>query len=169
MEIPEHLQEKPGSSSHNLTAADGFSKNMEMFSDLLTTDMSKLAVDRALQTSENQELAENVPPLRSLEPFRCPGGSGDSKTTLPARVGTFLGPKFLLFCKNLHGPDGLLLSLRPQGLSTNMVDIFSSQPDGMLMSDVALQSHICDFCQAVFPGDTSTRGDFLRHLYTHIT
>eukprot|EP00066_Takifugu_rubripes_P023137 XP_011612403.1 PREDICTED: uncharacterized protein LOC105417860 isoform X2 [Takifugu rubripes] len=131
METPEHLQEKPGSSSHNLTAADGFSQNMKMFSDLLTTDMSKLAVDRALQTSENQELAQNVPPLRSLEPFRCPGGNG--------------------------------------GLSTNMVDIFSSQPDGMLMSDVALQSHICDFCQAVFPGDTSTRGDFLRHLYTHIT
>lgn len=142
---------------------------MKMFSDLLTTDMSKLAVDRALQSSENQNLAQNVPPLRSLEPFWCPGGSGDSKTTLPARVGTFLGPEFHLFCKNVHGSDGLLLSLRPQGLSTNMVDIFSSQPDGMLMSDVALQSHICDFCQAVFPGDTSTRGDFLRHLYTHIT
>ncbi|XP_030276019.1 uncharacterized protein LOC115583378 isoform X2 [Sparus aurata] len=41
--------------------------------------------------------------------------------------------------------------------------------DGMLMSDVALQSNVCEFCQAVFPGDTTTRGEFLRHLYTHIT
>lgn len=44
-----------------------------------------------------------------------------------------------------------------------------SHSDGLLMSDVALQSHMCDFCQAVFPGDTTTRGEFLRHLYTHIT
>lgn len=36
-------------------------------------------------------------------------------------------------------------------------------------SDVALQSHVCDFCQAVFPGDTTARSEFLRHLYTHIT
>lgn len=56
-----------------------------------------------------------------------------------------------------------------QASATNMADVFTSQADGILMSDVALQSQICDFCQAVFPGDTSTRGDFLRHLYTHIT
>uniref|UniRef100_A0A7N6A7X2 TRAF family member-associated NFKB activator n=1 Tax=Anabas testudineus TaxID=64144 RepID=A0A7N6A7X2_ANATE len=46
---------------------------------------------------------------------------------------------------------------------------FLSQSGGLLMSDVALQSHVCDFCQAVFPGDTTTRGEFLRHLHTHIT
>ncbi|KAK7915641.1 hypothetical protein WMY93_011402 [Mugilogobius chulae] len=39
----------------------------------------------------------------------------------------------------------------------------------MMMSDVALQSHVCEFCQAVFPGDTTTRGQYLQHLYTHIT
>lgn len=41
--------------------------------------------------------------------------------------------------------------------------------DALLMSEVALQSHVCEFCQAIFPGDTTTRGDFLRHLYTHVT
>lgn len=163
VEIPEHLQEKPGPSSRNLTAPVGFSKNMEMFSELLSMDMAKLSVD------ENQDFAQNVAPLRSLETFWCPGGSGDNRTTPSARVGIFPGPKFHLFCKNDCGPHGPLLSVPPQMPATNMADILSNQADGMLMSDVALQSHICDFCQAVFPGDTGTRGDFLRHLYTHIT
>lgn len=43
------------------------------------------------------------------------------------------------------------------------------QAGGALMSDVALQSHICEFCQAVFPGDSTTKGEFLRHLCTHVT
>ncbi|XP_061841394.1 uncharacterized protein [Nerophis lumbriciformis] len=37
------------------------------------------------------------------------------------------------------------------------------------MSDVTLQSYVCDFCQAVFPGHTTTRGDFLQHLHNHVT
>lgn len=94
VEIPEHLQEKPGPSSRNLTAPVGFSKNMEMFSELLSMDMSKLSVD------ENQDFSQNVAPLRSLETFWCPGGSGGNRTTLSARVGIFPGPKFHLFCKN---------------------------------------------------------------------
>uniref|UniRef100_A0A3P9PDA9 Uncharacterized LOC103465290 n=1 Tax=Poecilia reticulata TaxID=8081 RepID=A0A3P9PDA9_POERE len=40
---------------------------------------------------------------------------------------------------------------------------------GAMMSDVAMHSHVCDFCQAVFPGDSTTRGEFLRHLHTHVT
>ncbi|XP_054640792.1 uncharacterized protein zgc:113184 [Dunckerocampus dactyliophorus] len=39
----------------------------------------------------------------------------------------------------------------------------------LLMSDVALQSNVCDFCQAVFPGHTTTRGEFLQHLHNHVT
>lgn len=168
VEIPEHLQEKPGPSSRNLTAPVGFSKNMEMFSELLSMDLSKLSVDEGHQINESQDFV-NVPPLQSLETFWCPGGSGDNRPTFSARVGIFPGPKFHLFCKNDRGPHGSVLSVLPQMPATNMADILSSQADGMLMSDVALQSHICDFCQAVFPGDTGTRGDFLRHLYTHIT
>ncbi|XP_014876981.1 uncharacterized protein LOC106939184 [Poecilia latipinna] len=40
---------------------------------------------------------------------------------------------------------------------------------GAMMSEVAMHSHVCDFCQAVFPGDSTTRGEFLRHLHTHVT
>ncbi|XP_036415823.1 uncharacterized protein zgc:113184 isoform X2 [Colossoma macropomum] len=42
-----------------------------------------------------------------------------------------------------------------------------SQAGGLLMSGVTLQSQVCEFCHAVFPGHTTTRGEFLRHLTTH--
>ncbi|XP_016335214.1 uncharacterized protein LOC107683652 [Sinocyclocheilus anshuiensis] len=44
-----------------------------------------------------------------------------------------------------------------------------SQAGGLFMSGVTLQSQVCEFCHAVFPGHTSTRGEFLRHLTTHMT
>ncbi|XP_055040872.1 uncharacterized protein [Misgurnus anguillicaudatus] len=44
-----------------------------------------------------------------------------------------------------------------------------SQAGGLFMSEVTLQSQVCEFCHAVFPGHTSTRGEFLRHLTTHMT
>ncbi|XP_061689398.1 uncharacterized protein zgc:113184 [Syngnathoides biaculeatus] len=44
-----------------------------------------------------------------------------------------------------------------------------SLPGRLLMSDVTLQSNVCDFCQAVFPGYTTTKGEFLQHLHNHIT
>ncbi|KAK2821674.1 hypothetical protein Q7C36_021017 [Tachysurus vachellii] len=44
-----------------------------------------------------------------------------------------------------------------------------SEMGGMLMSRVTLHSQVCEFCHAVFPGHTTTRGDFLRHLTTHIS
>ncbi|XP_030634093.1 TRAF family member-associated NF-kappa-B activator [Chanos chanos] len=44
-----------------------------------------------------------------------------------------------------------------------------SQAGGLLMSGVTLQSQVCEFCHAVFPGHTTTRGEYLRHLTTHIT
>ncbi|XP_036388112.1 uncharacterized protein zgc:113184 isoform X2 [Megalops cyprinoides] len=44
-----------------------------------------------------------------------------------------------------------------------------SQGGGLLMSEVALHSQVCEFCQAVFPGNTTTLGEILRHLTTHIT
>lgn len=42
-----------------------------------------------------------------------------------------------------------------------------SQAGGLLMSGVTLQSQVCEFCHAVFPGHTTTSGEFLRHLMTH--
>ncbi|GAA6101919.1 uncharacterized protein zgc:113184 [Tachysurus ichikawai] len=44
-----------------------------------------------------------------------------------------------------------------------------SEMGGMLMSRVTLHSQVCEFCHAVFPGHTTTRGEFLRHLTTHIS
>ncbi|XP_053083194.1 uncharacterized protein zgc:113184 isoform X1 [Pangasianodon hypophthalmus] len=44
-----------------------------------------------------------------------------------------------------------------------------SEAGGMLMSRVTLHSQVCEFCHAVFPGHTTTRGEFLRHLTTHIS
>ncbi|XP_056323799.1 uncharacterized protein zgc:113184 [Danio aesculapii] len=43
-----------------------------------------------------------------------------------------------------------------------------SQAGGLVMSGVTLQSQVCEFCHAVFPGHTTTRGEFLRHLTTHM-
>ncbi|KAK0145534.1 hypothetical protein N1851_015559 [Merluccius polli] len=40
---------------------------------------------------------------------------------------------------------------------------------GPFMSEMELQSQMCEFCHAIFPGQTATRGEFLRHLHTHIT
>lgn len=104
VEIPEYLQEKPGPPSRKLKAAGGLPTNMETFSDLLAMDMSKLAVHGGCQSNKNQESAENVPPLRSLEPSRWPGGSGASRPTLPAGVWIIPDPKFHLFSKYCHCP-----------------------------------------------------------------
>lgn len=115
VEIPEHLQEKPGPSSRILTAAGSLPNSMETFSDLLVMDMSKLAVHGGYQSNENQESAQHVPPLRSLEPFRWPGGSGDSRPALPAGVGIIPDPNFNLFSKYCHCPHGPVPSVQPAG------------------------------------------------------
>lgn len=44
-----------------------------------------------------------------------------------------------------------------------------SLPGGLVMSKVTLQSQVCEFCDAVFPGHTTSRGAFLRHLTTHMS
>ncbi|CAL8338433.1 unnamed protein product [Lota lota] len=44
-----------------------------------------------------------------------------------------------------------------------------SSSGGAFMSEMELQSQVCEFCHAIFPGHTATRGEFLRHLHTHIT
>ncbi|KAG7280501.1 hypothetical protein CRUP_022030 [Coryphaenoides rupestris] len=41
--------------------------------------------------------------------------------------------------------------------------------DGAFLSEVELQSQVCEFCHAIFPGNTATVGEFLRHLHMHIT
>ncbi|XP_070815398.1 uncharacterized protein [Chaetodon trifascialis] len=158
-EIPAYLHEKPQpltATVHKPVAPcgiDRLSRNPGTFSDILSEDMSKLCVDRPRQKKESQEPAQSVAPLLSLDSSRWQGASS----------------KDLLQADHLSG-DRTMHTLRVPGTdSPSMIGDFRSLSDGILMSDVALQSHVCEFCQAVFPGDTTTRGEFLRHLYTHVT
>lgn len=116
-------------------------------SDLLAEDMSKLCVDGPRQRKENQE------PLKSLDFLRWQGASS----------------KNLLQADHPSGDRTMPTVRMPGTEAPSVVSDFRGPSDELLMSDVALQSHVCEFCQAVFPGDTTTRGEFLRHLYTHVT
>lgn len=173
--IPEYLQEKPeppSAKAHGPAAqygVNGLLGNVGMFSDRLAMDMSKLCVGGARQIKENQDFEQNVAPLRSLDSLNLQEVSGNlsqadhlsgGRTALAARVGVFAVVLGFLSCSSRPLP-----SVCPQ---MPLMD-FPSQLDVLLMSDVALQSNVCEFCQAVFPGDTTTRGEFLRHLCTHIT
>lgn len=112
--------------------------NVGTFSDLLTEDMSKLCMNVTHQRKDDGKVEQKH---LSSNP-RQAGQPGRNRT---------------LHSAGLPVTDSLSLDEAHQQLS-----------GGVLMSDVALQSHVCDFCQAVFPGDTTTGGEFLRHLYTHV-
>ncbi|XP_063072379.1 uncharacterized protein zgc:113184 [Engraulis encrasicolus] len=58
---------------------------------------------------------------------------------------------------------------RPWASSSFLESEWMSVSGGRAVSRVTLQSQVCEFCHAVFPGHTTTRGDFLRHLTSHIT
>ncbi|XP_032370503.1 uncharacterized protein zgc:113184 isoform X2 [Etheostoma spectabile] len=127
--------------------------NVGTFSDLLTEDMSKLCVDVPRQGKEVGKLEQKVAPLSSVDFTRCQGACSNVSNTLERAA---------------HRNGDWTKHTGSTG-SASLVGDFLSQSGGLLMSDVALQSQVCEFCQAVFPGDTTTRGEFLRHLYTHVT
>ncbi|KAM9361657.1 uncharacterized protein ABDE67_022714 [Symphorus nematophorus] len=161
-EIPACLQKKPQpltATAHNPAAQCGvehFSRNVGTFSDLLAEDMSKLCVDGPCQRKENLEFSQNVAPLLSMDSSRWQGATSSvSENQLQT-----------------DHPSGDRTMHTVRMPATGRLSLFGddmSQCDGLLMSDVVLQSHVCEFCQAVFPGDTTTRGEFLRHLHTHVT
>ncbi|NP_001018552.1 uncharacterized protein isoform X1 [Danio rerio] len=62
-----------------------------------------------------------------------------------------------------------LQKLRRPGSSSFLDSELLSHAGGLIMSGVTLQSQVCEFCHAVFPGHTTTRGEFLRHLTTHMS
>ncbi|XP_041634873.1 uncharacterized protein zgc:113184 [Cheilinus undulatus] len=161
-EIPVFLHERP----QQQTAAalnpavkccfDEPSRNAEIFSDILAKDMSKLCVDLPPERKKDGNFKQKVDPLLSLDFSRWQGAfSNVSKNQGQADPSSGDRMMHTAATSVSGGPmqagDFLYLS------------------GGMLMSDVALQSHVCEFCQAVFPGDTTTRGEILRHLYTHVT
>lgn len=193
-EIPACLLEYPQpltATAHNAAAqccvADRLSRNVGTFSDLLAEDMSKLCMEGPRRTKVKQELGQNVAPLLSVDSLMWQGASSNaSRNVLQAdhlcgdvamhtvRVGVLTGhgqglsDLSLLFLKtSMTSP--LCLCQMPGTDRPSLPNDLRTLSDGMLMSDVALQSNVCEFCQAVFPGDTTTRGEFLRHLYTHIT
>ncbi|GAA6215635.1 uncharacterized protein LOC108898926 [Lates japonicus] len=158
-EIPVYFREKPQPLTQNPAAqcgADCLSSNVGTFSDLLAEDMSRLCVDAPHRKKEDGRLEQNVAPLLTLDSSRWQGASSNElknpgPADHPSRERTRHIPRM------------------PMSDCPSLLCDFLSQSDGVLMSDMALQSHVCDFCQAVFPGDTTTRGEFLRHLHTHIT
>lgn len=146
-EIPVYPHEKPEpltAATQNPAAQGGIDRlprNVGTFSDLLAEDMSKLCVDMTSVKAEQKQMF-----LLTLD------SSSESKN--PG--------------KNHPGRDRALCTATVTD-SPSLAGDFMDQAGGPLMSDVVLQSHICEFCQAVFPGDSTTRGEFLRHLYTHVT
>uniref|UniRef100_A0A4W5NW37 Uncharacterized protein n=1 Tax=Hucho hucho TaxID=62062 RepID=A0A4W5NW37_9TELE len=132
---------------------------MGSLTNLLAGDLGRLRLDFAHPGTERKEVLKATP----LVPLDLPGGngelapssvSGDSK-----QAGRFWGDDMTRQMFRMPSACGSFLDSE-----------FLSQTGGMmLMSEVALQSHVCDFCNAVFPGHTTTRGDFMCHLHTHIT
>lgn len=154
------LNEKPQQSTSAHRPAvhcgiDGPRGNAGTSSDHLCEDMSKLFVDLPLQRKEDTSMEQKIAPLLSADSSGWQGPPSSVPKTLGQAVH--------------FGEDKTLLNEMMPYSSLTLVGDFPCPSSGMLVSDVALQSHVCEFCQAVFPGNTTTRGDFLRHLYTHIT
>ncbi|XP_008282892.1 uncharacterized protein LOC103359358 isoform X1 [Stegastes partitus] len=186
-EIPVYPHEKPQprtAATQNPAAQCGIghlSRNVGTFSDLLAEDMSKLCVD---MTSLKADQTATF--LLTLDSSRCrEASSSESKNQgknhpggdrAPCTVRVFKNPSCILVCAwfllrpALTSPSSpVCLCEAPVADNPSQAGGLMSLCGGALMSDVALQSHVCEFCQAVFPGDTTTRGEFLRHLYTHVT
>lgn len=139
---------------------DRISRNVGAFSDVLAEDMSKLSMDIPLQRKENVKLDPNSPFLFTLDSLKSHGGLNSESKHQKQRPPCEERTLHRLQMPVTDGPS-------PGGVGGCSDDF--CQSGGVLMSDVALQSHVCEFCEAVFPGDTTTRGEFLRHLYTHVT
>ncbi|XP_062420031.1 uncharacterized protein zgc:113184 isoform X2 [Pungitius pungitius] len=147
------LHERP----HALTATPRTrAAQFGTFSDLLAEDMSKLCVGVPRHGKEDGTLEEMVAPLLSWDFTRWPGASS-SVTNHPGRAVDHKKHR----TKHTVG--------MPARDSPSLPRDLLDPSDGLMMSEVVLQSNVCEFCQAVFPGDTTTRGEFLRHLCTHVT
>ncbi|XP_056294455.1 uncharacterized protein zgc:113184 [Pseudoliparis swirei] len=135
---------------------DRLSPNVGTFSNLLAEDMSKLCVDVPRHEMEDGPLEQMVAPLLSLD-FMGWQGASSSVSNHPGNTDHQSRDR----TKHTVG--------MPSTDSPSLPRDLLNPSAGLLMSDVVLQSHVCEFCQAVFPGDAATRGEFLRHLYTHVT
>ncbi|XP_071393632.1 uncharacterized protein [Centroberyx affinis] len=161
-EPPLRLHEEPEpltATTQGATAQRGIDRpprGVGTFSHLLAEDLGKLCVDVPHQRKEDGKAEHKAPPFSAP---KSPGWHGASSwvSKTPRQAGHSVGDR------------ALQTSRMPAAASPFLDSEFLNQMGGMLMSDLALQSHVCEFCQAVFPGDTTTSGEFLRHLHTHIT
>ncbi|XP_075997315.1 uncharacterized protein LOC142991173 [Genypterus blacodes] len=149
---PAHLLEAPqppAGTKHNIRTQGGFDllpRSTGTFSDLLDEDMSRLGLNVHSQRKEAHAISAAHPSGWHQAPSSVP-----QNTAQDAPVGGRMPQTAWITRTNCHSP------------------LPEVQSGGMLMSDVEMQSHTCEYCQAVFPRDTATTGGFLRHLYTHIT
>ncbi|XP_014826678.1 PREDICTED: uncharacterized protein LOC106906100 [Poecilia mexicana] len=149
-EVPAFLYEKPqpltsaGPDPTPPHGAEHASRNVGCASGVLADGMSKLSVNMPCQRKQDAKTE-----MLNLFVFNTEFSKlhADSKPSEQNGPGERRAPYMMPMT------DGGLLNLS----------------GGAMMSDVAMHSHVCDFCQAVFPGDSTTRGEFLRHLHTHVT
>ncbi|XP_056131037.1 TRAF family member-associated NF-kappa-B activator [Lampris incognitus] len=160
-ESPKHLHEVPEplkATAQNLTAlheTSCISKGAGTFSGLLAKDMGTLNLE---QRKEDGKVECKALPFLALDSPEGGGALGSSHfSQSPRQVGYPVREATPKTCKMAWSHSSFLDGE------------FLIQTDGVLMSELPLQSQVCEFCQAVFPGDTTTRGEFLRHLSTHIT
>ncbi|XP_038153946.1 uncharacterized protein zgc:113184 [Cyprinodon tularosa] len=151
-EIPAFLHGKPQpqAAPTQPCGAERFSRDAGCSSGVLAEGMSKLSVDTTRQRKQDAKMEMFNPFTFNLESSKYLGAS--SSESKPSEQNS-RGENGAQFRAMMPVKDGGLLTLSGAGV----------------MSDVALHSHVCEFCQAVFPGDSTTKGEFLRHLCTHVT
>ncbi|XP_077459255.1 uncharacterized protein LOC144075764 isoform X2 [Stigmatopora argus] len=138
-EFPAHFQPKPMRTYSAAAQTDPLvPSSNENTSHLLAEDVSKLSMN-APDGKAQQMMSLGQDSLTNTFSCDVPSGGGSLKDS----------QRMSLSDSQLFGFD------------------LPSLPGGRLMSDLTLQSHECDFCQAVFPRHTTTRGEFLQHLHKH--
>ncbi|XP_068450973.1 uncharacterized protein zgc:113184 isoform X2 [Clinocottus analis] len=144
-ELPVFLHVTP------LQPAAAARRGVRTFSAPLAEDMSKLCLDAPRQGKEDGTLEQTVAPLLSWDFSGRQGASSSVSNHLDHH--------------SMDRTEHTMPAADCPSLPRDLLD----PSDGLLMSNVVLQSQVCEYCQAAFPGDTTTMGEFLRHLNTHVT
>uniref|UniRef100_A0AAY3ZXD2 Uncharacterized protein n=1 Tax=Denticeps clupeoides TaxID=299321 RepID=A0AAY3ZXD2_9TELE len=122
-------------------------------SDLLTRGMDQIQLNQPISSQ-----AEKSEPPTPLNPADHNGTSTASNILEELRVVEQQGVA-----------HSALRERKPWSSSSFLDSEWMSATGGRFMSSVTLQSQVCEFCQAVFPGHTTTKGEYLHHLTSHIT
>ncbi|XP_062324115.1 uncharacterized protein zgc:113184 isoform X1 [Osmerus eperlanus] len=140
---------------HNQLHGLGSSEVVGTISNVLARDMERLQLDGTYPGTETK--AFKAPVFVDLDPPGCNTATRTSHCSRDTRQ-----------IDQLLSDDPTQMFRTPKVCGSYLDSDFLTINGGMLMSELALHSQVCDDCQAVFPGHTTTKGDFLRHLHTHI-